>query len=106
MKIFKLDNNIEINLPLSISDMVGVSNIYNNDLNKSRLMYAIINMVFKIESKCKIMSWGFDGIGINGKYYNYNNYLLLSKYLFELKSKEDIKLANRYYKLLKLKKLV
>lgn len=104
MKIFKVDDNyLDFGLPDSIASQFSNTNIYGNDLDRKKKMYAIINMVNKTEKECNILSWGYDGIGINGNYYYFLRYVFFGNYLFEVFNYMDIKMARRYYKLIKLR---
>ncbi|MFW6243145.1 MAG: hypothetical protein ACOC2W_03205 [bacterium] len=108
MKIFKLDPDyLNYQLPKSIGSDYSISDIYYNDKSKKEKMFAIINMVHDTEGKCDIMSWGYNGIGVNGNYHNYDNFLVLGNYLFYgIKNYSDIKLSRRYYKIIKLREKI
>lgn len=111
MKIFKVDDNyLDFILPRTLASQVGIKDIYFSDTNKKNKMFAIINMVSKTEENNEILSFNWDSITINTKLnytnikvYNYGNYLLLGNYLFEIHNYNDVKMARRYYKLIKLR---
>lgn len=113
MKIFKIDDNyLDFELPETLASQVGIDNIYFSDIDKRKKMFAIINMVNKNRKNNEILSWEWNRITISNKdfndtkIYHYENYLLLDNYLFEVYNYMDVKMAKRYYKIIKLKERV